>query len=369
MKEIIVSTEGELRHRETSGGFAQHLLARRSSRFPAPELSSAPRHRFGFQAGNHPPLSLLHPFIERLCRAADLGRYRGWRLSIALNIRLGDPKPSASLGCGLQAKICSFSRSNRPTFSECGASGKPGAVQNPVREVLLSGNHQTEPLDRRRDVILDTIMISDTKNTSASDAAERIRAMILNGVYRPGQPLRQETLSEQLKISRTPLRHALQALTDEGLLQAIGYKGARVTTVDQAMVADLFEMRMVLEPMALKSAFEHYTKLDFAKAEMALESAEKQDEPSKLSELNWEFHKALYLPCRRQVLLKTIEQLNRASAFAEVIGGSIVARLGESSGEHRKLLQACRDGDVAKAVAILDDHLRLACQAARQGMK
>ena len=205
-------------------------------------------------------------------------------------------------------------------------------------------------------------MVSDTQRTQAETAAARIRTLILNGTFQPGQSLRQEALSEQLSVSRTPLRHALQSLSEEGLVETIGYKGARVAELNRGMIDDLFDMRLLLEPLALRSAFSQITKLDLARAEMALDAAEAEGEPSRLSELNWDFHRALYRPSNRQTLLRTIEQLNRASALSEVIAHSIVARPEKSAAEHRTLLQACRDGDEASAIATLGEHLRLAHQ-------
>ena len=125
-------------------------------------------------------------------------------------------------------------------------------------------------------------MISDTQITQADSVADQIRRLILNGTFYPGQPLRQDALSERLSVSRTPLRHALQSLADDGLVEMTGYKGAKVARLDRQMVSDLFEMRFLLEPVALKSAFGHHTKIDFAKAEMALDAAEAEPEPSTL---------------------------------------------------------------------------------------
>lgn len=203
-------------------------------------------------------------------------------------------------------------------------------------------------------------MILDTHKTQADSVADQIRRMILNGTFHPGQPLRQDALSEQLSVSRTPLRHALQSLAEDGLVELVGYKGAKVAKLDRQMVSDLFEMRFLLEPVALESAFRHHSKIDLAKAEMALDAAEAELEPSKLSELNWDFHHALYRPSNRQTLLKTIERLNKASALAEVIANSIAIRPEKSASEHRKLLQACRVGDETGAISLLREHLQLA---------
>ena len=203
-------------------------------------------------------------------------------------------------------------------------------------------------------------MISDTNKTQAESIADKIRTLILNGTFQPGQPLRQEALSEHLNVSRTPLRHALQSLAENGLVETTGFKGARVAKPDPGMVDDLFEMRKLLEPLALKSAFQHHTKLDFAAAEMALDAAENEQQPSRLSDLNWTFHDALYRPSNRHTLLRTIEHLNKASALAEVIASSIVARPEKSAAEHRQLLKACKKGDETGAIALLGTHLQLA---------
>ncbi|RAX37889.1 GntR family transcriptional regulator [Rhizobium tropici] len=199
-----------------------------------------------------------------------------------------------------------------------------------------------------------------TEKTQVHVAAEQIRTLILDGTYRPGQPLRQEALSERLKVSRTPLRHALQSLAEEGLVETVGFKGARVARPDPNMVRDLFDMRLLLEPLALKSAVAHHTKLDFARAEMALDAADTERDPHRLSQRNWEFHHALYRPSDRPTLMRTIEQLNRASAFAEAIAKSIVIRSEKSAAEHRELLEACRNGDMDGAILHLTKHLQLA---------
>lgn len=210
-------------------------------------------------------------------------------------------------------------------------------------------------------------MISDTQKTQSDSVADQIRRLILNGRFRPGQPLRQDALSEQLNVSRTPLRHALQSLADDGLVEMSGYKGAKVARFDRQMVIDLFEMRLLLEPLALESAFKHHSKVDFAKAEIALDAAEAGQEPSKLSELNWDFHHALYRPSDRHTLLKSIERLNKASALAEVIANSIAIRPEKSAAEHRELLHACRTGDKASAISLLREHLQLAYHDIQNG--
>ena len=196
------------------------------------------------------------------------------------------------------------------------------------------------------------------KLTSAEATAESIRAMILDGKLQPGEPLRQDTLSSELGVSRTPIRQAFQILADDGLVIIEGFKGARVMEVNMPVVRDLFDMRIQLEPLALKSSFDKITKVDLAKAEMVLDQVSEATKPAELSNLNWQFHELLYNPSNRPVLMDTIRRLNMTTAYASVIARSITERAEESHKEHLEILEACRQKDETRALRILKQHLK-----------
>jgi DNA-binding GntR family transcriptional regulator len=205
--------------------------------------------------------------------------------------------------------------------------------------------------------------------TVAAVAATSIRTLILNGTLKAGQPLRQDALSKQLNISRTPLRQALQMLTEEGLVTIAEFKGASVTRLDASLLDDLFDMRLVLESMALASALPRLTKRHLAEAEMALDDAREETAPDKLSVFNWRFHDALYAPSERKLLLQTIRRLNSTAAFAELIATSIAGRVHQSHAEHLALLAACREANAPRAIDILKQHLTLAHAEAKAALK
>ncbi len=205
--------------------------------------------------------------------------------------------------------------------------------------------------------------------TSASIAAEKVRSLILSGRFRQGEPLRQENLSRELGVSRTPLRQALQFLSEDGLVSISGFKGARVAEISLAVIDDLFEMRSALEPLALSHALPALTKVDLAKAEMALDLAIDEHDPARLSALNWQFHHALYALSGRPLLLGTIRRLNMTSSLAEVIAQSIVLRSERSHSEHLALLDACRDGDDQTASTLLSQHLTSAHTEVRMSFR
>ena len=199
-------------------------------------------------------------------------------------------------------------------------------------------------------------MERNTQNT-VQNAADEIRSMILNGAYQPGDPVRQDALADQLGISRTPLRQALQSLHDDGLVVLNNNKGARVAMVTPELARDLFDMRIALEPLAFDAALPLLTKLDLARAEIALDKETPNSTPAELSDLNWEFHHALYAPCQRALLLQTVSRLNRTAALATTIGMSITAQSNASRDEHSAMLAACKRGETEGAAALLLEHL------------
>jgi DNA-binding GntR family transcriptional regulator len=67
---------------------------------------------------------------------------------------------------------------------------------------------------------------------------EQIRAAILDGLYQPGDRVLEADLAAKFKVSRSPVREALQALESEGTLFVVPYTGAVVTPLSAAELSD-----------------------------------------------------------------------------------------------------------------------------------
>jgi DNA-binding GntR family transcriptional regulator len=80
--------------------------------------------------------------------------------------------------------------------------------------------------------------------------AEKIAASILSGEFEPGAQLKEAALAERLGVSRAPVREALRLLEERRLIERHPYSGARVTVFTPEGVADLYELREVLEARA-----------------------------------------------------------------------------------------------------------------------
>jgi DNA-binding GntR family transcriptional regulator len=83
---------------------------------------------------------------------------------------------------------------------------------------------------------------------------EELRAAIVELRLRPGEPLREAALAEQLGVSKTPLREAFARLEQEGLVETTSFKGAVVTGYSERDLREIYELRALLEGAAARSA-------------------------------------------------------------------------------------------------------------------
>jgi len=86
---------------------------------------------------------------------------------------------------------------------------------------------------------------------AAQHAARQIRQAIIDGVYGPGQRLTERELTEQLNISRHPVRDALRLLAREGFVELHRNRGAQVSSIDASIVREVYAIRRTLGHLAL----------------------------------------------------------------------------------------------------------------------
>jgi DNA-binding GntR family transcriptional regulator len=108
--------------------------------------------------------------------------------------------------------------------------------------------------------------------TKADDIALALEEAIVSGEIPPGSVLRQEHLSEQFDVSRTPVREALRRLAALGLVSFEPNRGVRVRMLSRDEIREAFLVRAELESLATEIATSKMTDNDLA----ALEAAERR---------------------------------------------------------------------------------------------
>jgi len=103
-------------------------------------------------------------------------------------------------------------------------------------------------------------LLTPVRTTLTHDAAlDALRSAILDGRLRPGDRLKEELLASMLGTSRTPIRRALAILQEEGLVEVLPRKGARVRSFDAEELNDIYQLRSVLEAHSAALATDNMT--------------------------------------------------------------------------------------------------------------
>jgi GntR family carbon starvation induced transcriptional regulator len=189
----------------------------------------------------------------------------------------------------------------------------------------------------------------------------RLRDQIATGVLRPGDRVLVNDLAREWQVSATPLREAVQRLAAAGLLTINPQRGARVAAVSLREATELYELRVLLEPRALRSSMENATDeyrsevLDAFERFDALRS--RQDRVSAMERFltHRQYHDATLSRCSSDWLLRlTTLLMDQALRYAPYTRHRGEDRLNE----HGVLHDYVQAGAIDDAVRCLEDHLR-----------
>jgi len=190
--------------------------------------------------------------------------------------------------------------------------------------------------------------------------ADSLRERILNGEFREGDQLIQETIAEEYEVSRMPVREALRQLEASGLIQLKAHKGAVVTSIPLAQIKELFELRALLESDLLGRAIPHMTEASLAESATILRQLEEAYHAKNVAmwgQLNWAFHRSLYLPAGRVQTMAVVQGINLQTDRYIRLQLLVTGDLADAEGEHREILRLCHAGDVPAATAFLNTHI------------
>jgi DNA-binding GntR family transcriptional regulator len=203
---------------------------------------------------------------------------------------------------------------------------------------------------------------------SLSDAVvDRIRAAIWSGVYAPGDRLVERRLAHEFGISHIPLREALARLTEEGLVEKLPRRGARVASLTPRMLEEVSSLRVVLEQFVVRRLKDRFTNAAHAELQVIVdrmvEAAEKHD-LVRVHELDQQFHQRLWEITDHALLVEVAAQMrSRTSHFyraaAASLGPDEVRRHADS---HQQLLDVIASGDRRAAERAMQQHVEQAAQ-------
>ena len=195
------------------------------------------------------------------------------------------------------------------------------------------------------------------RQSSHELVADVLREAITTGVLRANQPLPQDEIAAQLRVSHIPVREALRQLQSEGLVTYQPNRGATVTSLSVEEIREIYEIRAILETAAIRSATPLLDSAEINRAETILDAAEAAIDGAAWGSHDVDFHQLIYNLDGRPRLRELIEGLLRRVDRYWLSHGLMLKHRAEFEAEHRALLEAIRGRNADRAADLLQRHL------------
>ncbi|MBO6640343.1 MAG: GntR family transcriptional regulator [Roseitalea sp.] len=190
-------------------------------------------------------------------------------------------------------------------------------------------------------------------------AYRHLLGQIRSGSLTGGTHIAAETVAQALGLSRMPVREALRQLASEGFVTLRSNRGAVVTPLGAAEISELYEMRAVLEGLAMRSVAQRIDAPGLAEAEIALERISRS-----LHDVDWfvqahdQFHDALARYCNRPRLVSEITRIRSTTEpYLRITLRMSPTAISNTVREHAEVLEAVRSGDPDVAESAMRKHI------------
>ncbi len=183
---------------------------------------------------------------------------------------------------------------------------------------------------------------------------------IVSGVLAPGTRITEEQLASELGVSRTPVREAMRRLAQDELVELLPRRGIRVKKLSRQDVAEIYEIRCVLESLAASRAATRMTErdlrsLDTQAAKAKLDLAKGDAAAALVFDAN--LHSLIIERGGNRRLEKTLATLINLVSFFRTEVGRTLERAAQACNEHEEILAALKRKDPAAAGEVMKAHI------------
>lgn len=189
--------------------------------------------------------------------------------------------------------------------------------------------------------------------TEGDESYERLHQAILRGDFQPHERLIETDLAQQYNVGRAAIRTALARLEQDGLVERVPNRGARVRGISEAEAVERTEVRAVLEGLAARYAAQHVTDAEIVELRAmvgTMETCLAEGDLLGLSELNGRLHDRLLHIANNQTITRLIAHLHIQHVRSQFRLVLVPGRPQRSVAEHRAIVEAvaARDPDAAE---------------------
>lgn len=197
----------------------------------------------------------------------------------------------------------------------------------------------------------------------ASDQAyDHLRQAILTGVLARGERIREAAVAREIGVSRTPIREALRRLQTEGLVEFSANRGAQVSTWSRKDLAELYELRALVEGYGARLATasitdEEVEALTSVAERMEALVATQRVDVSEVTRLNSEFHHRVLAAAQNDQVINLAASLQNVPLMHQTFDHYDSAEMQRSLMQHREILQALTQRDGSWAESTMRSHI------------
>ncbi|MDR7126691.1 GntR family transcriptional regulator [Pseudotabrizicola sp. 4114] len=196
-------------------------------------------------------------------------------------------------------------------------------------------------------------------------AYEAIKAMIVTGHLAPGRRVTEQDLTEQLQVSRTPVREALNRLQRDGLVVERPRTGFAVVAFDETMLHEVFDLRAELDAYATRLAVDRITPADLKVLDDLLNAGDEvaRTDPTRLGrlaemELGMDLHRAIARCSGNTLLAETLDGLLIKCQVFVWMELTQMQEFETARADHRAIVGAIAAKDAARACTLSRCHIR-----------
>ena len=193
--------------------------------------------------------------------------------------------------------------------------------------------------------------------------ADMLRKAIVNGRMKPGTPIIEMALAEQLNVSRAPVREAIQILENDGLIETVAYKGKRVKPLTAKEVEELYSLREQLEAFAIKRVIASGVDVSGLQTHCdAMLAAAAADDFDALTDADEGFHRTLVELADHALLLVQWETLFLRIRQIMALRNAANRDLKQVAFNHVPIIAALENKDLVAALEVIGQHSRSAAE-------
>ena len=197
-------------------------------------------------------------------------------------------------------------------------------------------------------------------STLADQVRQNIKKRIINQELKPGSRLIVSHLAAEMGTSLTPIREALRLLVKDGLVEIIPHKGAQVVMPSQGQFKDLFEVRTVLESLAIKLAIPNLSPADYERLEQILQAGDESiqaEDPKTWLDEDEKLHSYIIQKSENNILAELLDNIRNRINIFRILTAQLPARAKRAQNEHRSVVAAMKKQKDKDAEELIVQHI------------